>query len=318
MDERILITGGCGFIGTNLTLELIDSGYSNITIVDVSPRVRWDPKAWSNRSIDLVQMDIRSKELVALLRRRGVTTVIHLAAIHYIPYCDQNPSEAWSVNVDGTQAVLDASLDAGVRRFFMASTAAVYKSSLEAHTEDSALEAMDIYGKTKLKNEEQVRIAANKDGLCASIGRIFNVAGAYETNPHLIPAIIERAKTSRRVKIGNSESKRDYIHARDVSRAVISITFGAEQPLEICNIGTGKAYSAPQIIGLLSGVLGEKIDFLSAPKLQRVVDRPMLRADITRIVSRFGWQPVYSLQQALADAIAYQAQSPLFLGETEE
>ena len=304
-NPSILITGGCGFIGTNLIRALIQHKLSPITIVDRKPKPGADYGAGKDTDLEFVQLDIRSPELASVLAHRQVNTVVHLAALHYIPYCEQHPEEAWEVNVRGTEAVLTACATHRVERFFMASTAAVYKSSSSPHVEEDPLEAMDVYGRTKVANEQQVRAAAGAGEGCYAIGRLFNAVGAFETNPHLIPEIIKRIQVSNRIEIGNTESRRDYIHVRDVCSGIIKIILGLDSKLEICNIGSGESYSVKEVVERLSGIIGRPLELIPSERLQRRVDRPMLVANNTRLREKYAWSPRYSFDEALRDALDF-------------
>src|SRR5262249_45889154 len=138
-----------------------------------------------------------------------------------------------------------------------------------------------------------------------AIGRIFNVVGPYETNPHLIPEILKRLKTSRRIEIGNVESERDYVHVEDVSRAIVRMIQGIDSSLDICNIGTGQSWNALQVLQVLSTILGENIECAPSARYKRRVDRPMLAADIRKIKRDYGWEPEHSFERALRDALQY-------------
>lgn len=305
MHGRIVITGGCGFIGTNLVGLLIEKGFSCLTIVDRVLRWRFNGHRVPPRGIEFLELDIRSPEFARELTRIRPAVVVHLAGIHYIPYCNEHPSEAWSVNVKGTQAVLDAALASGVERFFLASTAAVYERSSNPHAETDRLGPEDIYGLCKLTNERQVRAAAVGSRCEFAIGRIFNAVGAYETNPHLIPEILVRLKSRRRIEIGNAESKRDYVHVKDVSTAIFKMVSQTHSQVDVCNIGTGKSWSAVEVLGTLSTILEERIECVSSEKHQRRVDRPILVADNSKIRHEYGWEPQQTFEQALRDALNY-------------
>jgi UDP-glucose 4-epimerase len=301
-DSGFLITGGCGFIGTNLLLELVKGGFSRIVVADKLCRWRAGKPP---EGVEFLKLDILSPEFERVMGTVKPSIVVHLAALHYIPYCNEHPEEAWRTNVDGTQAVLDAAVANGAERFFLASTAAVYKSSLTPHVETDSLGAMDTYGLCKIRNEQQVQEAASRSGCRFAVGRIFNVVGAYETNPHLIPEILERLKVSRRIEVGNLESKRDYVHAGDVARGIVRMVSGIGDSVDTCNLGTGRAWSPVEVVKVLSAILGESIECVSSPQHQRAVDRPMLAADNSRMRHRYGWQPRESLEQALRDALAH-------------
>ena len=135
--------------------------------------------------------DIRDREAtMAVLERVKPEQVLHLAAIHFIPYCNQHPVEAAEININGTINVLDACEKAGsVRQVFAASTAAVYPIANGAMDEMHATGPMDIYGITKLATEKLVSEFHLRTGIATIVGRFFNAFGPNETNPHLIPEI---------------------------------------------------------------------------------------------------------------------------------
>ena len=305
-DGRILITGGCGFVGTNLVALLIEKGLSHLTIV-VDRVLRWrlSGHLTTPKGIEFLELDIRSSGFAKALAKIKPATVVHLAGIHYIPYCNEHSSEAWSVNVKGTQSVLDAAVACGVERFFLASTAAVYQSSSKPHAEADKLGPMDLYGLCKLTNEPQVSGAAARSRCEFAIGRIFNAVGAYETNPHLIPDILERLKSGRRIEVGNAESKRDYVHVKDVSSAILRMVFNLHSQIDVCNIGTGTSWSALEVVQVLSSLLGDKVECVPSERHRRRIDRPVLTADIRKIKRDYGWAPEYTFEQALRDALKH-------------
>jgi len=211
--KRVLVTGGAGFIGSHLSKYLINEG-TEVLVVDnlFVGREEFVPD-----SAVFKRVDICSGEIKNVIREFDSDIVIHLAAIHYIPYCNAYPEETFEVNVMGTRNLLEA-VDS-YTDFLFASSAAVYPPLDKPLTED-LYGPIDIYGKTKLIGEDVVRLMCKK----AIIARIFNVYGPNDLNPHLIPEIIRQVKDGKRkVRLGNLTPRRDYIHVDDVCRAIIAL-----------------------------------------------------------------------------------------------
>ena len=212
---RALVTGGCGFVGSALCRRLTDAGHDVIAVDSLS---LGSPAALQNR-VRLVIADLRDPGL-----RRAVTTyrpdvIFHLAAIHFIPACERDPARAISVNVEGTQRILDVSAEAGVEAFVFASTGAVYAPSDEPHREDSRLGPTDVYGHTKFWAEQAVDLFHQRTGRAIAIARLFNVYGPGETNPHLIPTIILQADRDDPLRLGNLDQAKLHIRRRRCRRA---------------------------------------------------------------------------------------------------
>ena len=303
--EKVLVTGGCGFIGSNLVRQFVDQGSHQVTVIDNFFSGKREHLSDLGSRVELLEMEIGSKDLPRLFEAGRFSAVIHLAAIHYIPYCNCHPLETCRVNIDGTQAILDLSVRYGVQKYFQASTAAVYASSETAHSESSRLDPIDIYGLSKLANEYQVRFCSNHSDCSFVIGRISNVVGPFETNPHLVPELLKRLRTSWAVPVGNTEPKRDYIHVRDVCRAIATTTFNASPGVHIYNFGTGKAYSVAEVIKTLEVIFGKTIQSVPTPEFIRDIDRPRLAVEISKIREEHGWSPQYSLEDSLRDAAEY-------------
>jgi len=231
-------------------------------------------------------------------------TIIHLAAIHYIPECEADPALAVRTNIDGTVNLLLAAPENS--RFVFASSGAVYKPDDKPHAEaEAALGPSDVYGFTKLHGEHYVKHFAQQRQLSAVVARLFNVVGPGETNPHLLPEIVAQLKAGRTtLRLGNMTPKRDYIHVRDAARGFVTValknTFGTAKTLTV-NLGTSRSYSVAEIVAKLKDVA--KIDFSLEQEQSRlrVVDRPHLAADIREINTHFGWSPEATIDDALAD-----------------
>lgn len=235
-------------------------------------------------------MDIRSKKIETVVEKYEPDIIIHLAAIHYIPYCNANPEETFDVNIMGTRNLLEASGDVD---FLFASSAAVYPP-VEGLLSENLYGPIDIYGNTKLVGEDLVKLNYKK----ATIVRLFNAYGPNDLNPHLIPAIIKQVKTgNRKINLGNLSPKRDYIYVDDICRAITNLL--EYDKTGTYNVGTGIEHSVKKVVETVSQILGEKIQIVQDKKRMRKVERKGLLADITKIQNETGWEPRIELKEGL-------------------
>ncbi len=301
---RFLVTGGAGFIGSALVRELVAQAH-DVVIFDDFSRGRRDFVPADAR-ISFVEGDIRDRARVErAVRDHAPERVVHLAALHFIPDCNARPRDTLEINVGGTQNVLDACARQRVARVLYASSAAVYAPSDTACQElSSALGPNDVYGQSKLQGEELARRYHADTGLDVSMLRIFNAIGPRETNPHVLPHVLESLRTSDTIALGNTEAKRDYIDTRDLARAIAVIAEKA-RGLSVYNVGTGRAHSVADILDLLRLKLGRHLTVAVDPARLRPSDNPLLLADVTKIRAELGWTPSVALEDAVGELIRY-------------
>ncbi|MCX7993747.1 MAG: NAD(P)-dependent oxidoreductase [Fimbriimonadales bacterium] len=296
--HSVLITGGAGFIGRWLAKRCIEAGHTVCIVDNLSVGALENLMELEGR-FEFVQTDLRETERIAqCLQRHDVQTVYHLAALHYIPYCEANPRETLEVNVLGTLSVLEAMRAAGVNRLVFASTGALYPPLDTPLTEETPLEAQDIYGLTKLHGETTIAYYQQRYGVQATIVRLFNTYGPYETNPHLLPHIINTLKQgARELTLGNLHPKRDYIYVEDVAEGFYRLGSGDAQG--VFNLGTGAEYSVQEVVDTLSELLGEPLRVVQDPARMRPVDKPHQRADVAKLRQTLDWKPTVSLREGL-------------------
>lgn len=303
--SRILITGGAGFIGRWLALRAARAGYGVVIIDNLSVGRREHLQGVDG--ITLVEGDIRDKTLVtSVLEEYQITLVYHLAAVHYIPYCEQNPTEAFSINVGGTLTVLEAMRATQVQRLVFASTGALYPPIEEPLTEDTPVQAHDIYGLTKLHAEQIIHYYHQRHAIKATIARLFNTYGPYETNPHLLPHVIQTLKSGETtIRLGNLHPKRDYVYVEDVAEALYRLA-QLDEAYETYNIGTETEYSVAEVIQLLSEVIERPIEIVQDPERVRPVDKMHQRACLEKLRNRLGWYPQTSLREGLTRWLVWE------------
>ena len=299
----VLITGGAGFVGLPTVRAFQRLGH-DVTVLDsfsVAPRHR----AATIQGLDarLVTTDIRDREAtIASIVGVQPDIVVHLAALHFIPYCIANPAEALAVNVVGTQHVLDAvAAIGGVEVFTFASTADVYQPDLAPHHESGVIGSDNVYGQSKLIGEQLVAIAHRYGHIGRTVvTRFFNVIGPGETNAHLVPDILDYLGHGNDLALGATDTKRDYVFVEDVARVVSTLTTsqspaqatmtlaasGQTFPPNITvNVGTGASYSAVDIVDCLATLTGRPLRICTDPDKVRRSDRPNLQADIATLQS---------------------------------
>jgi UDP-glucose 4-epimerase len=299
--KRVMVTGGAGFVGRELVRTL--SPENDVLVADL---LRYGTPDWLQgepEGFAFRKVDIRDAAAIAeVIQEFQPDAVVHLAAIHYIPECDQDPALAVATNVAGTVNVL-AGLAPGTR-FVFASSGAVYQPDDAPHQEfTSTLGPADIYGITKLQGEAYVRAFAADRGVPSCIVRLFNVIGPGETNPHLLPAIIAQLSAgAEAIDLGNTWPKRDYIDVLDAAGGFAAAALGTNPDgvdCETVNLGSGQQYSVDDILDRMRSVLNLTFEVRQDPKRMRAVDRPYLGADISHINEVFGWSPAHQLDDTL-------------------
>jgi UDP-glucose 4-epimerase len=301
VSPSALVTGGAGFVGSSLVRTLLARGY-RVTVLDslVNGSTEHLPE---HEHLSFLCGDVTDEHDLERGLASGVECVVHLAAHHFIPYCDAHPAETIRTNVFGTQCLLEAvARSGGVRRLVFASTAAVYAPSTEAARETDLVQPIDIYGISKRCGEEIVELFERREGVSCISARLFNVIGPRETNPHLLPDIIEQLSASDgRLELGNLLPTRDYIYVDDVSDALVRLL--ESDARGSINVGTGAAYSAQEMVAEIEAILGRSLEVVSVPERQRLGDRPVLLADNSRL-RELGWQPAGDFRESLRRTLA--------------
>ncbi|HNM71064.1 MAG TPA: NAD(P)-dependent oxidoreductase, partial [Flavobacteriales bacterium] len=300
MGKNVLITGGAGFIGSALSKQLQEDGHAVAVLDNLSFGRRHLAGVLDDR---FFEVDIRAREATRkVLADTRPEIVLHLAAVHFIPYCNQHPVEAADININGTINVLDAAQAIeSVEQVFVASTAAVYPIADGAMDEQHVLGPMDIYGTTKLATEKLASEFHLRTGIPTIVGRFFNAFGPNETNPHLFPEIQRQVLSgARTLKLGNLDPKRDYIHTEDMSRAMSALLSKGVSGYDVFNIGRGIEYSVREIVAAFERQLGEPLTIEVDPARVRKVERQHLLADVRKLKAATGWEPKWDIDQGVA------------------
>lgn len=299
-----LITGGLGFIGNELTRQLLARG-REVVLIDNRRRVA--PRIEDLAAVRVIEADLTdaaaARRAFAGLRPRNV---FHLAAIHYIPECNADPGFALRVNVEATQNVLDAAITADADHILLASTGAIYADSPNALTEGARVAPVDIYGWSKVFAEELARWRAARGEARVTVGRFFNNYGPRETNRHIIPEILDQLRSGDELRLGTTSTRRDYIHTRDNAEALIRLADLPPERERTVNIGTGVDASVDELVALFGELLARPLRITHDPARVRPVDKQVQRADITRLIELTGWRPQIRLRDGLAELLRFE------------
>jgi UDP-glucose 4-epimerase len=300
---RILVTGGAGFIGSCLVNELLQDG-DTVLVYDNFSTGRLDFLPSHHPRLTVVVGDIDDlKGLRHIVQEWQPGYVFHLAAIHYIPYCEAHRQQTLHINVEGTLTVLEACRNSNVRRIVAASSAAVYGVSNRFNREFDTPAPIDIYGISKWFDEILLRQFQRETGLSCIAARIFNVYGYHETNPHVIPEILQQLHQQQEIVLGNLDVYRDFVYVKDVAQALMALAHVSDVDFGVFNVGSGIEHSVREIVETCQRIVGRPVHVRSDAARRRQVDRPHLRADISAIQQDAGWSPRYDLEKGLSEII---------------
>jgi UDP-glucose 4-epimerase len=214
-----------------------------------------------------------------------------------------------SLNVHGTQSILSAARAARVTGFWYASAADVYAPSSTPHSEGDAIGPVNIYGLSKWLGEELVRLEARQQPHCRFVvGRLFDLYGPRETNPHLIPEIVRqlRANSSAPLRIANLEVQRDLVPVAEAARAAIESLEKAPPGFTTINVGSGAAWPVRNVAEQILEICGRPLAIEPDPATVSDLARPHLQANVERLRALVGWTPHNDLRRGLDELVVYE------------
>jgi UDP-glucose-4-epimerase GalE len=314
MALAILVVGGAGYIGCHAARALRRSGYEVIVYDNLSTGYRRLAQGF-----ELVVGDIADEPKLRPALQR-VDAVMHFAAHAYVGESVENPRKYFQNNVEAGLCLLNATLDAGIRRFVFSSTCAVYGMPAQIPiTEATPREPVNPYGASKLFFENALEAYGCAYGLRSARLRYFNAAGADESGEigelhdpetHLIPlALAAAAPGNAELRIFGDDYPtqdgtciRDYIHVNDLAdahvRALRCLENGGESLA--LNLGTGQGHSVLEIVQAAEAVTGRPVRRRIVPR--RPGDPPILVADATRAQQVLQWKAARSLRDIVSTA----------------
>jgi len=292
---NVLVTGGAGFIGSNLVDRLIE-GNHNVTVIDNESADAHEQFYWNEKANNYV-LDICDPNTSVLYE--GVDVVFHLAAEARIQPCIENPLKAVQVNTVGTATVLEYARRAGVKRVIYSSTSSAYGlANTPPLDEDMRNDCLNPYSVTKTSGEELCKMYNSLYGMETIILRYFNVYGNRQPlrgqYAPVIGLFMRQAENGEPMTIvGDGTQKRDFTNVSDVVDANMIIAFQHNiDPClcgEIYNVGTGKTYSINEVAGFIGG----PVEYIT----ERPGEAYISLANNTKIRNAFKWNPRISLPE---------------------
>ena len=321
---RILVCGGAGYIGSNMTALLARDGHEPVVFDNFSKGHRA-----AVRGAQVIEGDLANGERLAeILRDLAIEAVIHFAAYIEVGESVHDPLKYYRNNVSNTQSLLSAMETAGVEKFVFSSTAAVYGMPERVPiTEGATAKPINPYGETKWVVERMCHYQSQAGKLRFAALRYFNACGAgndgtlgedHRPESHLIPLIIQAAMGKRPdVKVYGTDYPtpdgtciRDYIHIDDLCRAhLLALNRLDERAELVYNLGNGRGYSVKQVIETVRRVSGS--DFKVVQVDRRPGDPAVLTSDATKAKTELGWRTEKpGLEEMVATAWKWHSEHP--------
>ena len=329
----ILVTGGAGYIGSHICLELLNAGHAVVVfdnLVNGNVEALRRVEAICGRPIAFQNGDLRDPSAIErLFSEYPVEAVIHLAGLKSVEDSVRRPLSYFDNNVKGALHLLLAMENAGVRKLVFSSSATVYgEPQFLPLTEEHPLSALNPYGRTKLMIEDILRDQARASAAWSiAILRYFNPVGAHESgrigeDPAAVPAnlvpLIARVAVEREKQINvwggdyptaDGTCIRDYVHVVDLAIAHLSaFDHISSQKNLVVNLGTGRGYSVLEVISAFATASGRNLPY--SIKARRDGDAAICYAAVEKAERVLGWKARRDLQVMCADHWRWQMQNP--------
>lgn len=331
MAEKILLTGGAGYIGSHTAVELLEAGYEVICVdncYNSNPDALKRVEKITGKTVKFYQDDILDADAMhRIFAENKIDAVIHFAGLKAVGESVSIPLKYYHNNISGTVVLCEAMQKAGVKRIVFSSSATVYglPKSLPIR-EDFPLSATNPYGRTKLMIEEILRdLAVSDPEWSISILRYFNPVGAHKSGqigesprgiPNNLMPYIAQVATGKLTKLrvfGNDyptpdgTGVRDYIHVTDLALGHLAALKRAltKTGVDVYNLGTGNGYSVLQLLKAFEKAANKTIPYEIVER--RPGDIAACYADASKAKAELGWQATRGVDEMCEDVWRWQS-----------
>lgn len=333
---RILVTGGAGYIGSHVCVELINAGYLPVVVDNLcNSKAEAIQRVARITGVEPVfyEADINDKEAMRqVFSAQDTQAVMHFAGLKAVGESSRLPMKYYRYNVAGTLSLTEVMEEFGVWKLIFSSSATVYGDPVSVPIDESfATSATNPYGRSKLMVEDMLRDIAGAPGSQwnFTLLRYFNPVGAHESGligedpagipNNLLPYVAQVAigKLKELSVFGDDYDTvdgtgvRDYIHVVDLARGHVAALQGLEKSGSGCrpyNLGTGCGYSVLQMVKAFEQASGRPVPYKIAPR--RPGDIASCFADASRAKKELGWTAEYNLERMMVDTWRWQSQNP--------
>ena len=311
-DKRVLVTGGAGFIGSEVVSQLLTNGYF-VTILDnfSSGKKQYLPK--SNKKLKVIKGDIRDKKSV----KKAVTdqeVVIHLAALPFIPDSFYYPGDFFDVNTNGSINMLWNSIKSrSVETFVHISTSEVYGSAQTVSmNENHPTTPHSTYAVSKLAGDRAAFTLHKENGFPAVIIRPFNSYGPRFTEPYIIPEIMSQIlNNSKEIILGNVNTARDFTYVQDTASAIIKSIIEKKANGEIINVGSGTEISILNLAKKILKIAKKKSKIKYDESRERPYDVNRLNCNNKKAKKILKWSPKISMDEGLSQTFSWATKNTI-------
>jgi len=308
MKKKVLVTGGGGFIGSNLVEKLVKKNFSVTALVQysVDNNYGWlDKINFKKNKPKVITGDICDSIFVDKICK-NIDYVIHLAALISIPYSYRSPLSYIHTNILGTTNLLESCRKNKIKHFIHTSTSEVYGSAKYVPIDENhPLNAQSPYAASKIA-ADQICLSFHKSfNLPVTIIRPFNTFGPRQSLRAVIPTILYQANKKNEVQLGNVNSKRDFTFVDDTVDAFI-LTLNKKKTIgEVINLGTGYEFSIKDVLNATSNILNKKIRIVSTKERFRPKKSEVNRllSDNRKARKILRWKPKFVGKKGFREAI---------------
>lgn len=302
--KRILITGGCGFVGKHLVDLLISKGFKNITVVDNTET--------NHENLTYIKADFANEKVMRpLLEKTDI--LIHLAAMIGVDNCRNHPELVKTVNFTNTKELVDLAIKSKVRRIVFTSSSEVYGNSKEIpYEEDGHLEPISVYGQAKVDMEKYLLDVQKQSGITVGILRLFNVYGPGQKKDFVVSIFINDALKNKPLEIfGTGKQTRTFTYVKDVADGLFRLSIYDKTPCEIVNLGSQQEYSISELAKIVLQLIPESNSEVKYVQYGQSgtrtanyeIDRRVPSIEKAREI--LGFKAKTTLKEGLIDTIAY-------------